>query len=86
MSVEQIAQRLGRAPSTVRGYLGLFIEQERITDPSPWVDPATTQRVVQAAGQVGTERLKPIFDLLGGQVSYEQIRIVVLCLQNAGSM
>ena len=24
--------------------------------------------------------MKPIFELLGGQVSYEQIRIVVLCL------
>jgi len=83
LSVEQIAQRLGRAPSTVRGYLGLFIQQERITDPSPWVDPATAERIVRAAGQVGTERLKPIFDLLGGQISYEQIRIVVLCLENA---
>jgi len=83
LSVEQIAQRLGRAPSTVRGYLGLFIQQEHVTDPSPWVDPATAERIVQAAGQVGTERLKPIFDLLGGQISYEQIRIVVLCLENA---
>jgi hypothetical protein len=31
---------------------------------------------------VGTERLKPIFELLGGKANYEQIRIVVLCLQN----
>lgn len=83
LSVEQVVQRLARAPSTVRGYLCLFIQQERITDPSPWVDPATAQRVVDAAGQVGTERLKPVFDLLGGQVSYDQIRIVVWCLKNA---
>ncbi len=70
----------------MRGYLGLFIQQERVTDPSPWVDPATAQRVAEAASQVGTERLRPIFDLLGGQVSYEQIRIVVLCLKNADLM
>jgi ATP-dependent DNA helicase RecQ len=83
LSVEQVAQRLARAPSTVRGYLCLFIQQERITDPSPWVDPVTARRVADAAGQVGTERLKPIFDLLGGQVGYDQIRIVVWCLKNA---
>jgi len=83
LSVEQVAQRLARAPSTVRGYLGLFIQQERITDSSPWVDPVTAERIVDAAGQVGTDRLKPIFDLLGGQVSYDQIRIVVLCVKNA---
>jgi len=83
LSVEQVAQRLARAPSTARGYLCLFIQQERITDPSPWVDPATVARIVDAVGQVGAERLKAVFDVLGGQVSYEQIRIVVLCMKNA---
>lgn len=86
LSVEQVAQRLSRALSTVHSYLNLFIQHEQITDPSPWGDRATAERVVAAVGQVGTERLKPIFDLLGGQVSYDQIRIVVLCLANAESL
>jgi ATP-dependent DNA helicase RecQ len=85
-SVEQVAERMNRAPSTVHGYLGEFIEHEKISDPSPWVDAATIQRVAEAARQVGTERLKPIFELLDGQVSYEQIRIVVLCLTQAGEL
>jgi ATP-dependent DNA helicase RecQ len=80
LSVEQVAQHMNRAVSTVHGYLAEFIQHEKFSDPSPWVDAATVERVVQAARQVGTERLKPIFDLLGGQVSYDQIRIVVLCL------
>jgi ATP-dependent DNA helicase RecQ len=82
LSLEQIAQRLGRAPSTVRGYLALYIRQEQITEASPWVDAATAQRVSAAARQVGAGPMKDIFDLLGGQVSFEQIRIVLLCLSN----
>jgi ATP-dependent DNA helicase RecQ len=85
-SVEQVAQRMNRAPSTVHGYLAEFIQYDKISDPSPWVDAATTQRVGQAARKVGTERLKPIFELLDGQVSYEQIRIVLLCMNQAGRL
>jgi ATP-dependent DNA helicase RecQ len=85
LSLEQIAQRLGRAPSTVRGYLALYIRQEQITEASPWVDAATARRVSAAARQVGAGPLKDIFDLLGGQVSFEQIRIVLLCLSNRDS-
>jgi len=83
LDVQQVAQQMDRATSTVYGYLVEFIRHEKITDPSPWIDAATAQRVTQAARQVGTERLKPIFELLDGQVSYEQIRIVVLCLKQA---
>lgn len=82
LNVSQVAERVGRATSTVYGYLAEFIQHERITDPSPWVDRNTAERIEWAAGQVGTERLKPIFELLQGEVPYEQIRIVVLCRKN----
>jgi ATP-dependent DNA helicase RecQ len=84
LSVQQVAQQMNRATSTVHGYLAQFIQHENITDPSRWVDAATAQRVAELARQVGTRRLKPIFELLDGQVTYEQIRIVVLCLEQAG--
>ena len=80
LPVEEVAGRLGRAVSTVHGYLAQYIEQKQITDPTPWVDPVTAERISRAAQEVGTERLKPIFERLGGQVGYDQIRIVVLCL------
>jgi hypothetical protein len=35
------------------------------------------QRVAAAARQVGTDRLKPIYLLLGEKVPYEDIRVVV---------
>jgi ATP-dependent DNA helicase RecQ len=85
LSVEQVAEQMGRTPATVHGYLADFIRHERISDPTRWVDADTARRVTQAARQVGTERLKPIFELLGGHVSYETIRIVVCCLEQAAN-
>ncbi len=83
-SVQQVEQQMDRATSTVHRYLAQFIRHEKITDPAPWVDSATVERVTQAAREVGTQRLKPIFELLEGQVSYSQIRLVVLCRSHAG--
>jgi hypothetical protein len=60
-----------------------FIRHEKRTDPAPWVDEATVQRVAGAAEIVGGDRLKPIFDALGGSVSYEEIRIAMECRRNA---
>ncbi len=82
-SIAEVAQQLSRAESTVCGYLQQFIQQEEITDPSPWVDTATATRVREAIDAVGNERLKPIFDHLAEEVPYEQIRIVANCLQQA---
>lgn len=61
------------------GYLEQFTQQRRITDPSAWVDGETAGRVGAAADKLGTERLKPIYDRLGSQVDYGQIRIIVAC-------
>ena len=83
-SLKAVAQKMERAESTVCGYLQDFIRHEQITDPSPWVDPKTIGRIQEAIDEVGGERLKPIFEHLSGGVTYEQIRIVVNCLANAG--
>ena len=82
-SIEAVAQKMARAESTICGYLQDFIRHEHITDPSPWVDSETIGRVRQAIDEVGGERLKPIFEHLSGEVTYEQIRIVANCLANA---
>jgi len=62
--------------------LSQFLRHEQITDPSPWVDQATTKRVREAIDEVGGERLTPIFEQLGGEVPYDEIRIVANCLAN----
>jgi ATP-dependent DNA helicase RecQ len=82
LSLADVGRRLGRAPSTVRGYLVEFLRHEGRTDPAPWVDAETTRQIAAAAEQLGTDRMRPIFDSLAGQVSYEQLAIVIECLRN----
>jgi ATP-dependent DNA helicase RecQ len=82
LSTDEVAKRMGRALSTTLGYLTEFIRHEKRTDPSPWVDAATADRIIGAAEMVGLERLKPIFEALDGSVPYDQIRIVTECLRN----
>ncbi len=82
LSIEQVAQKLDRALSTTCQYLVQYIHHEKITDPSPWVDPAAAARILDVAARVGTERLKPIYEQLQQQVSYEHVRIVVNCMNN----
>jgi len=82
--VADVAAALDRAVSTTWGYLGDFIRREQLLEPRPWVTEADFRRVREAAGQVGYDRLTPIFEALGGQIDYNVIRLSVLCCQNAG--
>ncbi|MBI5757669.1 MAG: RecQ family ATP-dependent DNA helicase [Planctomycetales bacterium] len=81
-TVDEVMSVTNRARSTVNEYLAEFIEQTQLSDPVPWLDQATFQRVQIAVRSVGHEKLKPIFDALEGTVSYDAIRIAVACLRN----
>ncbi len=86
-SVEDVAKILNRATSTTSGYLTEYLREKKVTDPSHWVDPAVAERVSAAARETDSEKLKPIFEALNGEVGYDQIRIVVECLRNrAGTL
>ena len=85
-SVEETAETLKRARSTVTGYLLDYLRHERVCDPSPWVDAETVRRITAAAEEVGAERLKPIFERLDGAVSYDAIRITLRCQTNASEV
>jgi len=77
MSVEDAAQKLGRAPKTVVEYLCGYIERERPESIAPWVDDVLRERIGAAITACGADRLRPIFEHLGGEVAYEVIKIVV---------
>ncbi|TWT89304.1 DNA helicase RecQ [Neorhodopirellula pilleata] len=87
-SIDEVAQIMGRAESTTRGYLANYIADENITDASPWVDAEKIPLIEEAAGISEDQRLKPIFDALAENeaikvpVSYADIRIVMSCYQN----
>lgn len=81
-SPEEVSAVVKRAASTVSQYLVEFIEQAELSDPFPWVDPETFARVREARRQLPDDRLRPLFDALGGTVNYDAIRIAVACLRN----
>jgi len=85
LSVTEVAERMERAVSTVHGYLADYLRDQQITDPSPWVDREARERIEVAVSEVGMDRLKPVFEQLGGEIDYERIRIVVTCLRNAAT-
>ena len=76
-AVVDVAHQTGLARSTVGDYLSQFILDERPESLDPWVPPEVYTQVADAADWHGTERLKPIFDALGGAVSYDDIRAVL---------
>jgi ATP-dependent DNA helicase RecQ len=81
-TVDEVSEAIGRAKSTTMDYLAEHIEREKITDCSPWLDPAVFERIRAVALTVDTDRLKPIFETLNGTVDYNQIRIALACMRN----
>jgi ATP-dependent DNA helicase RecQ len=77
LSVAQVAAKTGRAPGTTWSYLAEYIQTHRPQRLDPWIDPKTYRAVADAARHRGATYLQPIFEALGGQVPYEQIRLVV---------
>jgi ATP-dependent DNA helicase RecQ len=77
MGLDDVAAAIGRAKSTTSDYLLEFVEVKKPTDIGPWVGEADRAKILDAVGRLKAERLKPIFDDLGGAVTYEQIRIVL---------
>ncbi len=75
LSMEDAAHQLGRSMDTVSKYLGMYVEAHRITDISPWVPLAMEKRINEAIGQLGSERLKPLFEHLKSEISYAHLRI-----------
>jgi ATP-dependent DNA helicase RecQ len=83
-SVEEVAERLGRAISTTYGYLETYIRQRRVTDATRWISPRELEQIEAVVQHAGNNRLRPIHDALHGRVGYERIRIAIACLANQG--
>jgi hypothetical protein len=74
-SIERVMEACGRARSTTVQYLERFIEERRPADVSAWVDAATLARAAPLIRKLGPG-LTPIFQELGGEVSYDSLRII----------
>jgi ATP-dependent DNA helicase RecQ len=78
LSMEDAAHQLGRSLDTVSKYLAMYLEAHRITDVHVWIPPAMQKRIDDAIGQMGCERLKPLFEALNSEVSYAHLRIAAV--------
>ncbi|MBS0208226.1 MAG: DNA helicase RecQ [Planctomycetes bacterium] len=81
-SIEDVCQKLSRAPSTVQSYLLEFMTEREIDDPTPWLDAGLFEQIRQAACQVETGQLTPLFEALRGAATYDQIRVALAALKN----
>ncbi|MFO0830294.1 MAG: DNA helicase RecQ [Phycisphaerales bacterium] len=77
VGLAEAAEQLGRTPATVCDYLCRWIVETSPVSVSAWVDDATYARVLAAHEKLGGERLRPIWEELGGGVGYDEIRIVL---------
>jgi ATP-dependent DNA helicase RecQ len=78
-SLAKIAEETGRSIRTISDFLIAYIEQREIGDAATWVCDEKIRMIELAMDAVGDERLKTIFDRLGGDVSYDDIKIVRSC-------
>jgi ATP-dependent DNA helicase RecQ len=83
-SVEEVMAEMGRARSTVFGYLAEYVQASRPASIARWVDDETYARVVQAiedvqksAPEAERGRLGPVFAKLDSAVGFEIIRLVM---------
>ena len=82
MSIVEVREAAGVSHATVLGYLADYIEHEGIVDPERWVPAEVFARIKEAVERVGFQRLKPLYEVLDGGVSYDRIHPAVACLRN----
>jgi ATP-dependent DNA helicase RecQ len=85
-SVEDVAAKIGRARSTTAQYLAEFILQEKPSVVTPWVTEATYGRVEAVIARLGGDYLRPLFEALNQEVSYDDIRVVLYHLRAHGKL
>ena len=75
LPIEEIAVRRGLSPSTIAVHVEGFIESGRIEDDAPYIPIARDlARISQAFEHIGDSLLKPVYESLGGDFSYWELR------------
>ena len=75
--LEEIAKKAEVTVGTVVSHLLDLMQDEPVASIDGWLPSDLQQRILSAADLVGREKLKPIFEELQQQVSYEQIRLML---------
>jgi ATP-dependent DNA helicase RecQ len=76
-TVDEVVAATGRVRSTVGSYLEEYVAERKPASVAAWVDDDIYERVVTAARRQAGSFLKPVFEALNGEVSYDDIRVVM---------
>jgi len=82
---EEIAEIRGRQVSSVASLVADLVERGEIEFQSGWIRADHRDKIEEACGRLGTERLKPVKDALPEEVSYGEIRLVAAYLRRQPS-
>ncbi len=82
-SIDEVAETLARARSTVVEYFVEYLQNNAISDATPYVRASELSRIETVANELGLDALRPIHEALGGDIGYDTLRIAVTCLRNA---
>jgi ATP-dependent DNA helicase RecQ len=77
LSINEIAEEREMEPSTVVGHLVFLIEKKLIKNIDNLVNKKNQNKIIDAIKKVGSDKLKPIFEELGEEVDYDEIKFVV---------
>ena len=81
LSFEEVAKQRSLATVTIIGHMERLAEAGEAFDISEWLPPPERRLSIEAAfRQLGSELLAPVHDHLGGDYSYDEIRLVRLHL------
>lgn len=86
-SIREIAKARSLAATTISGHVVDLYDDGRIdrTDVSALVSPAlrkTLPKIYSAFAEIGTDRLKPVFDKLRGVCSYDDLRLARILFED----
>ena len=76
-TLEEIAQLRGRQISTVVSAVANLVESGQVELQPGWVSKERQSVIEAACAQVGTDRLKPLKDILPPEITYDEIKLVV---------
>lgn len=85
-TIEAVMEATKRARSTCNGYLCEYLRDAAIIDASPWIGADVFQRISKIADSMQTDRLKPIFDAMNGEIPFDVIHIAMECYHNRQTM
>ena len=76
-SFDEIAQIRGRQVGTVFSMVADLLERGLLEYRMEWIGQERHRIIEEAVRRIGTQRLKPLHDVLPAEVTYDQIRLVV---------